>query len=66
DIDIADGRRGESNITREYTSGANPRFILHDSEGTEPGSTEKWELVENFIRNKSDERLLKDRLHAIW
>ncbi|KAF8811824.1 hypothetical protein BYT27DRAFT_7088594 [Phlegmacium glaucopus] len=67
DIDIADGRAGKANIAREYTSDANVRFILHDSQGFEPGSIEEWEVVEKFIRDKCDDCLeSKDRLHAIW
>jgi hypothetical protein len=67
DIDIAHGRVGKANIAHEYNSDANPRFILHDSQGFEPGSLEKWEVVERFIRGKCDERLeSQHRLHAIW
>lgn len=67
DIDIAHNRVGKADIAFEYTSDANPRFILHDSQGFEPGSEEKWEVVEKFIRDKCDERLeSKERLHAIW
>ncbi|KAH9162499.1 hypothetical protein EDB89DRAFT_637162 [Lactarius sanguifluus] len=67
DIDIAHGRAGKADISRPYTSNTNPRFILHDSQGFEPGSLEKWDVVEGFIRDKCDERLEpKDRLHAIW
>ncbi|KAH8979809.1 hypothetical protein EDB86DRAFT_2859443 [Lactarius hatsudake] len=67
DIDISHDRVGKANIAHEYTSETNPRFILHDSQGFEPASLEKWEVVEGFIRDKCDERLEpKDRLHAIW
>ena len=66
-IDIAHNRVGKANIAHAYTSDTNPRFILHDSQGFEPGSLETWEVVEKFIRDKCDERLEpKDRLHAIW
>lgn len=60
-IDTAHGRAGNADIYHAYTSDANPRFILHDSQGFEPG----WEAVERFIRDKCDGRL-EDRLHAIW
>ncbi|KAH9051040.1 hypothetical protein EDB87DRAFT_1572492 [Lactarius vividus] len=67
DIDIAHDRVGKATIAHAYTSETNPRFILHDSQGFEPGSLEKWEVIEGFIRDKCDERLKsKDRLHAIW
>ncbi|KAH8983752.1 hypothetical protein EDB92DRAFT_1889710 [Lactarius akahatsu] len=67
DIDIAHDRVEKADIAHEYTSDTNPRFILHDSQGFEPGSLEQWEVMEAFIRDKCDERLEpKDRLHAIW
>ncbi|KAG6876265.1 hypothetical protein C0993_004623, partial [Termitomyces sp. T159_Od127] len=50
DIDIAHSRVGMADIDREYTSDDNPRFALHDSKGFEPGFTDHWETVENFIR----------------
>ncbi|KAG6867840.1 hypothetical protein C0993_010364 [Termitomyces sp. T159_Od127] len=50
DIDIADGHAGIADINREYTSDDNPRFALHDSKGFEPGSSNHWGIVEDFIR----------------
>ncbi|KAF5340186.1 hypothetical protein D9758_015000 [Tetrapyrgos nigripes] len=67
DIDIAHGRVGKADINREYTSADNPRFILHDSKGFEPGSKDTWTIVEGFIRDRcGTERPLKDRVHTIW
>ncbi|KAK7442497.1 hypothetical protein VKT23_016095 [Stygiomarasmius scandens] len=66
EIDIAHDRVGEADITREYTSSTNPRFILHDSKGFESGSDKTWAIVENFIRNRCSAKSLKDRLHTIW
>jgi len=68
DIDIShDCAVGKADIAREYTSDTNARFVLHDSQGFEPGSTEKWGVVKEFMRQKCDKRLQpKDRLHAIW
>ncbi|THU94339.1 hypothetical protein K435DRAFT_668612 [Dendrothele bispora CBS 962.96] len=67
DIDIAHDRVGKADINREWISSTNPRFILHDSEGFEPGSERTWDIVENFIQDKCNtERPLKDRLHTIW
>ncbi|KAG6862104.1 hypothetical protein C0995_005914 [Termitomyces sp. Mi166 len=68
DIDIADGHAGTANIDREYAFDENPRFVLHDSRGFEPGSTNNWEIVEEFIQTPrpgarlmqtADEDLLK-------
>ncbi|KAG6898615.1 hypothetical protein C0993_005649 [Termitomyces sp. T159_Od127] len=67
DIDIADGHAGTADINREYTSNDNPRFALHDSKGFEPGSSHHWEIVENFIRQRSKRNLpIEQRLHAVW
>ncbi|KAG6913994.1 hypothetical protein DXG01_002995 [Tephrocybe rancida] len=66
DIDIADDRAGDADIDRGYTSDDNPRFILHDSKGFEPGRTENWEIVKEFIRQRCKKGPIKDQLHAIW
>ncbi|KAF5323213.1 hypothetical protein D9758_017318 [Tetrapyrgos nigripes] len=67
DIDIAHDRVGKADINREYTSPENPRFILHDSKGFEPGSENTWNIVEEFVRDRCrTERPLKDRVHTIW
>ncbi|THU79565.1 hypothetical protein K435DRAFT_768657 [Dendrothele bispora CBS 962.96] len=66
-LSIAHDRVGEANIYHGHTFPSNPRFILHDSKGFEPGSEGTWDIVEKFIRDKSStERSLKDRLHTIW
>jgi hypothetical protein len=48
-----------------FTSHEGYVFHLHDSRGFEAGS-EELETVQNFVRRRSRERQLKDRLHAIW
>ncbi|ESK81097.1 hypothetical protein Moror_13360 [Moniliophthora roreri MCA 2997] len=67
DIDIQHDRPGEADINRSYESDANPRFILHDSKGFEPGSENTWDAVEKFIRDRSStDQPLKERVHTIW
>ncbi|KAK7448838.1 hypothetical protein VKT23_013567 [Stygiomarasmius scandens] len=67
DIDIAHNRAGEADINREYTSQDNPRFVLHDSKGFEPGSEKTWDLVKKFVSDRcSSDRPLKERVHIIW
>ena len=56
-------RRGRSNIEVELVSPDNDRFILHDSEGFEPGELKNFE---NFIRARNGKEHIKDRIHAIW
>ncbi|KAF8800648.1 hypothetical protein BYT27DRAFT_7117125 [Phlegmacium glaucopus] len=64
-VDVAHGRVGTADINREYTSLANPRFILHDSKGFEPGNNGTWTIVEQFLkeRQKFD---LPNKIHALW
>ncbi|KAJ7789512.1 hypothetical protein B0H14DRAFT_239791 [Mycena olivaceomarginata] len=58
---------GEADIYHEITSESNPRFVLHDSKGFEPAKMETFDIVRQFILEKSKETLeLKDRLHAVW
>lgn len=59
-------RRGRSNIEVELISPDNDRFVLHDSEGFEPGELKNFEIVENFIRARNRNDHIKDRIHAIW
>ncbi|KAF8322430.1 hypothetical protein F5887DRAFT_1028395 [Amanita rubescens] len=64
-IDIARNRAGDANIEREYTSSANPNFILHDSKGFEAGSGVNWDTVETFLKRRLKYDL-PGRIHAIW
>ncbi|KDR76572.1 hypothetical protein GALMADRAFT_66901 [Galerina marginata CBS 339.88] len=64
-IDIAHHRAGDANIDDEYTSAENPRFILHDSMGFEPGSNGNWEKVKMCLE-KRQEYELPGKIHAIW
>jgi hypothetical protein len=41
-------------------------YIFHDSRGFEAGGEDELKIVQEFVRRKSRERKLKDRLHAIW
>ncbi|KDR86079.1 hypothetical protein GALMADRAFT_219097 [Galerina marginata CBS 339.88] len=65
DIEINHDRPGYAEIDRGYTSNENQRFILHDSQGFEAGSTENWIKVEKFLRGRSA-MALRDQVHAIW
>ncbi|KAF8814402.1 hypothetical protein BYT27DRAFT_6334268 [Phlegmacium glaucopus] len=64
-IDVAHGRVGTADINREYTSLANPRFILHDSKGFEPGDDGTWRIVEKFLKERQ-ELDLPNKIHALW
>jgi len=41
-------------------------YVFHDSRGIEAGSGDELEIIQDFVRRKSQERRLRDRLHAIW
>ncbi|KAF9513014.1 hypothetical protein BS47DRAFT_1393647 [Hydnum rufescens UP504] len=53
-------------IDQELTFDDNRHLILHDSEGFFDGDIKNLQTVQEFIKRRSAERELKDRLHAIW
>jgi hypothetical protein len=57
---------GEATIDKGYTSKENPFFILHDSQGFEPGDNGTFGIVSKFIEQRRNESLLRDQLHAVW
>ncbi|KAJ7015957.1 hypothetical protein C8F04DRAFT_1168290, partial [Mycena alexandri] len=63
---VADKVRGTCNIENEITSEQNPRFVLHDSMGFEPGQTQNYETAKVFLESRGEGAALKDRVHAIW
>jgi hypothetical protein len=59
-------QRGEHNIEHELSFTNHNGYVFHDSRGFESGNKTELEIVQDFVRRKSREKLLKDRLHAIW
>jgi hypothetical protein len=57
---------GEADINVGFCPNDNDRFILHDSEGFEPGEVGKLNTVKNFIQDRRNRPDLSERLHAIW
>ncbi|KAM6495044.1 hypothetical protein JOM56_009667 [Amanita muscaria] len=58
---------GEADINREFRHPSNNRFILHDSEGFEPGQDAKFNTVKRFIEERDRSEVpQKDRLHVVW
>jgi len=49
----------------EITSPQNPRFVVHDSQGFEPGAVDNLNVVKTFLRERENAEL-KDQIHAIW
>ncbi|KAG6334821.1 hypothetical protein ID866_4273 [Astraeus odoratus] len=58
--------RGSSNIDREMVSRGDKRFILHDSQGFEPGENRNLPIVRSFLDKRMAEVNLQGRLHAVW
>jgi hypothetical protein len=59
-------QRGEHHIENELRFTSHEGYVFHDSRGFESGDTKELEIVQDFVRRKSRERKLNDRLHAIW
>jgi hypothetical protein len=54
------------NIEDELIFTNHTGYLFHDSRGFEAGGQDELKIVQEFVRRKSRERRLKDRLHAIW
>ncbi|KAF8351827.1 kinase-like domain-containing protein [Amanita rubescens] len=63
---LAHDRATKANINEEITSEHNKHLIIHDSEGYEPGNEERFNVLEQFITERSQKGAMADRLHAIW
>jgi hypothetical protein len=63
---VSHGDAGKSNIDTEIFSADNDKFVLHDSQGFEPGEVDNLKIVQEFIERRSNMPHIKDRLHAIW
>ena len=57
---------GVCDITTQIYSPGNPRFVLHDSQGFEPGESANLVKVKDFIQSHSKGVPLKDRVHVVW
>jgi hypothetical protein len=66
DLTIRPVQRGEHNIEDEIIFSDYDGYVFYDSRGFEGGSEDELKTVQDFVRRRSQERLLKDRLHAIW
>jgi hypothetical protein len=59
-------QRGEHNIELELSFSSHNGYVFHDSRGFEAGDDRELGIVQEFVRRRSQERSLNDRLHAIW
>jgi len=62
----SDRVRGIHEIRQELTSKDRPDLIVHDSGGFEAGTADQFDAVEKFLKEKSTESNIDDRLHVIW
>jgi hypothetical protein len=59
-------QRGEHNIDLELSFSNHNGYVFHDSRGFEAGDDGELKIVQEFVRRRSQEGSLNDRLHAIW
>jgi hypothetical protein len=59
-------QRGEHNIELELSFSSHDGYVFHDSRGFEAGDDRELRIVQDFVRRRSQERSLNDKLHAIW
>ena len=59
-------QRGHHDIYDELIFTNYDGYIFHDSRGFEAGSKDELETVQEFVKSKSQQKRLRDRLHAIW
>ncbi|KAG2072221.1 hypothetical protein BDR04DRAFT_1013812, partial [Suillus decipiens] len=57
---------GEASIDHEFTSPQNDKFVLHDSQGFEPGDEGNLKIVRDFINRRRNMSTPEHQLHAIW
>ncbi|KAL0947982.1 hypothetical protein HGRIS_010608 [Hohenbuehelia grisea] len=63
---VSKGKAGVHDINFEIESKDNPHFVVHDSQGLEPGEINNFKIATDFIERRKRMRELKDKLHAIW
>jgi len=59
-------QRGEHDIEDEFTFTNHTGYVFHDSRGFEAGEEMEVKIVQDFVRRRSQEGRLNERLHAIW
>jgi hypothetical protein len=59
-------QRGLHNVEDEIIFANHGGYVFHDSRGFEAGGEDELKTVKAFVRRRSRERRLEDRLHAIW
>ncbi|KAJ7832457.1 hypothetical protein B0H14DRAFT_3871938 [Mycena olivaceomarginata] len=58
--------RGQHDISDELTFTNHKGYVFHDSRGLECGGEKELQIVQDFIRDRSERGKLQDRIHVIW
>ena len=59
-------KAGVSDINKEIIAHENGRFVLHDSQGFEPGEVKNFQKVITFLQTRKGMVDVRDQVHAIW
>ena len=59
-------KAGISDINTAIIANENGRFVLHDSQGFEPGEGENFKKVVDFLKARKDMPNVRDQVHAVW
>ena len=63
---MSHSKAGVSNINAAIVARENGRFVLHDSQGFEPGEDENFKKVVDFLKVRKDMPNVRDQVHAVW
>ncbi|KAJ6616310.1 hypothetical protein B0H10DRAFT_1879181, partial [Mycena sp. CBHHK59/15] len=53
--------RGQHNISNELVFANHTGYIFHDSRGFESGSTNELQIIQDFVRDRSQRKRLQER-----
>lgn len=62
----SDRKRGLHDVREPIIHQDRPDLILHDSGGFEAGDESQMQAIRSFIKEKSSQANIEDRLHLIW
>ena len=63
---VENHKAGVSDINKEIIAHENGRFVLHDSQGFEPGEVKNFQKVITFLQTRKGMVDVRDQVHAIW
>ncbi|KDQ50341.1 hypothetical protein JAAARDRAFT_710855, partial [Jaapia argillacea MUCL 33604] len=66
DVSVQHYAAGEATIDKEITSPQNPRFVLHDSQGYQPGDVKNFDMLKTFVSKRRNTVDKWDRIYVIW